>query len=65
MTTKPKTRKAPAAKGAGVDPVFAAIAEHKVLIKESNRLEKSCNTVRDKAEKKYGEWITRPRWGRT
>ena len=32
MTTKAKTRKASAAKSA--DPVFAAIAEHKVLVKE-------------------------------
>ena len=61
MTTKRKTRKASAAKSA--DPVFAAIAEHKVLVKESNRLEKSCETARDKAERKYGEWIRTPKPG--
>ena len=58
MTTKPKTRKAPAP-----DPVFAAIAEHKALIKESARLEKSYRIARDKAEKKYGEWIMAPKCG--
>ena len=57
MTTKPKTREAPAA---AIDPVFAAIAEHKVLTRESNRLEESCWTVRAEAEKKYGEWISAP-----
>ena len=56
MTTKPKTRKAPAV----IDPVFAAISEHKVLTRESNRLEESCWTVRAEAEKKYGEWISAP-----
>src|ERR1700730_8172900 len=60
MTTKPKTTKAPAANGAKLDPIFAAIAEHKMLIKESNRLEKSCCTARDKAEKIHGEWIRAP-----
>jgi hypothetical protein len=53
MTTKPKTRKASAA----IDPVFAAIAEHKALMRESRRLEKSCAIERDKAEKEHGEWI--------
>ena len=57
MTTKPKARKAAAANGVELDPVFAAIAEHKVLIKESNRLEKSYSIARGKAEKKHGwEW---------
>jgi hypothetical protein len=51
MTTKPKTRKAPAANGAELDPVFAAITEHKVLIKESDRLEDSFMTAMAKAEK--------------
>jgi hypothetical protein len=55
MTTKQKTRKAPA-NGAEVDPALAAIAEHKALIKESSRLEESCSAARAKAERKYGEW---------
>jgi hypothetical protein len=38
MTTKPRTRKAAAADGAELDPVFAAIAEHKMLSRESGRL---------------------------
>jgi hypothetical protein len=54
MTTKPKARKTPVAK---IDPVFAAIAEHKTLTLESARLEKSYRTARAKAEKKHGEWI--------
>jgi hypothetical protein len=54
MATKPKTSKVPAP---AIDPVFAAISEHKALTKESNRLEKNCDTARDKAEKRYGEWI--------
>ena len=37
-----------------IDPVFAAVSEHKALIKESNRLEKSFNTAMAKAEKKHG-----------
>lgn len=40
-----------------IDPVFAAIAEHKTRTKESNRLEAAACTARDKAEKKHGEWI--------
>lgn len=55
MTTKPKTRKTPAP---AIDPVFAAIAEHKASIKESNRLERSYRIARGKAEKKHGEWIS-------
>ena len=51
MTTKPETRKAPAANGAELDPVSAAITEHKVLIKESDRLEDSFMTAMAKAEK--------------
>jgi hypothetical protein len=54
MTTKPKTSKVPAP---AIDPVFAAISEHKALIKESTRLEKSYGMARDEAEKKHGEWI--------
>jgi hypothetical protein len=54
MTTKPKTRKAPAANGADIDPVFAAIGEHKALMRESRRLEKSYRVAVDKAGKKYG-----------
>jgi hypothetical protein len=71
MTTKPKTRKAPTpginpklialarhkAAQAAVDPVFAAISEHKALIRESRRLEKSYRVAVDKAEKKYGDRI--------
>jgi hypothetical protein len=52
MTTKPKTRNAPAP----IDPVFAAISEHKALMRESRRLGKSCVIERDKAEKEHGEW---------
>src|ERR1700730_9890671 len=37
-----------------IDPVFAAVSEHKALIKESNRLKKSFNTAMAKAEKKHG-----------
>jgi len=50
MTAKQK-RKAPAAT---IDPVFAAISEHKALIRESDRLEKSCKSARAKAEKSMG-----------
>jgi hypothetical protein len=60
MTTKPKTRKAPVANGAELDPVFAAITEHKMLIRESNRLEAAARAARDKAEKTHGEWIRAP-----
>jgi len=56
MITNPK-RKAQAANGAGDDPVFAAIGEHKALIRESRRLEKSYRVAVDKAEKKYGDRI--------
>jgi hypothetical protein len=51
MTTKPKTRKAPAA---AIDPVFAAIAEHKALIREHTRCQNIFQTARAKAEKKHG-----------
>ena len=37
-----------------IDPVFAAVSEHKALIKESNRLEKSFNTAMAKAKKSMG-----------
>jgi hypothetical protein len=53
MTVKAKARKATAA---DIDPIFAAINEHNALIRESDRLEKSYNTARDKAEKKHGKW---------
>ena len=56
----PKARKAPAAP---VDPVFAAIAGHRALIKEARRLEDSCRTVRAKAEKRYGKWTRAPHSG--
>jgi hypothetical protein len=51
------------ANGAELDPVFAAIAEHKRLIKGSNRLEDSFRTARAKAEKRYGKWIRAPNPG--
>ena len=63
MTTKPKARKAPAAKCAEPDPVLAAITEHKGLIEESNRLKKRCKAARAKEEKKHGEWILAPKKG--
>jgi hypothetical protein len=63
MTTKPKTRKAPAANGAGVDPVFGAIAEHKALSKETDRLEESFRAAKAKAEKKNGKWTPAPNSG--
>lgn len=53
----PPPREAQAANGAGDDPVFAAIGEHKARVRESRRLEKSCKTARAKAEEKHGEWI--------
>jgi hypothetical protein len=59
MTTKPK-RKAPAT---AIDPIFAAIARHKALIKEAGRLEAAASAARSRAEKKYGEWIRAPRPG--
>ncbi|MGB6177211.1 MAG: hypothetical protein WBF43_12945, partial [Methylocella sp.] len=46
-----------------IDPVFAAIAEHKTRTKESNCLEAAARTARDKAEKKHGEWIVPRRSG--
>jgi hypothetical protein len=52
MTTKPKTRKAPAA---AIDPVFAAIAEHKALIMEYIRCRNNSHTARAQAEKKHGK----------
>ena len=63
MTTKPKTRTAPAAKRAELDPILAAIGEHKARTKESNRLERSYRIARGKAEEKHGEWISAPKQG--
>jgi hypothetical protein len=54
MTTKSKTRKASAANGAGVDPVFAAIAEHKALVREYIRCRNDSEAAREQAEKKHG-----------
>jgi hypothetical protein len=51
MTTKPETRKAPAAV---IDPVFAAIAEHKVLIREYICCRNNSEAARHQAEKKHG-----------
>jgi hypothetical protein len=55
MTTKPKTRKVPAANGAELDPVFAAIAEHKTRIKEYIRCRNDSEAAREQAEKKHGK----------
>jgi hypothetical protein len=63
MTTKSKTRKAPPANGAGVDPVFAEISNYKALIKESSRFEESFRAAKAKAEKKYGKWTPAPNSG--
>jgi hypothetical protein len=60
---KPKTRKALAANGAAIDPVFTAIAEHKALIKESDRLEAAARAARNRAEKRHGKWIRAPKPG--
>jgi hypothetical protein len=51
MTTKPKTRKAQAA----IDPVFAAISEHKALIREYIRYRNNSHAARAQAEKKHGK----------
>jgi hypothetical protein len=48
MSKKPETRKAP-------DPVFAAIAEHKVLIKEYIRCRNNSQAARASSEKKHGK----------
>src|ERR1700730_8645265 len=55
MTTKPKTRKAPPGNGAEPDPVFAAIAEHKVLIRKYIRCRNNSEAARSKAEIKLGK----------
>jgi hypothetical protein len=52
--SKPKTRKAPA-KAAAIDPIFAAIVEHKRLAMECRRLCRDARTARSHAEKKYGD----------
>ena len=46
-----------------MDPILAALTEHKALIKESRRLEKSYSIARGKAEKKHGEWTLAPKPG--
>ena len=51
------------ANGSEPDPAFAAIAEHKSLTKELNRLERSYRIARGKAEKKHGEWTPAPKPG--
>jgi hypothetical protein len=56
MTPKPKARKAPATNTA-IDPIFAAIAEHKALIKENDRLEGNYRAAVAKAEKRHGKQI--------
>jgi hypothetical protein len=60
MTTKPRTRKAPATDGAELDPIFAAIAGHKALAKEAGRLEAAARAARNRVEKKWGEWLLAP-----
>jgi hypothetical protein len=52
MTTKPETRKAPAAEP---DPIFALIAEHKALEKEWLRLVNELDEAKHEAEKTHGE----------
>jgi hypothetical protein len=54
MTTKPKTRKA-AVVAADIDPIFAAIAEHKAISKELwGRLYDALNEAEDEARKTHG-----------
>jgi hypothetical protein len=50
MTIKPKTRNA-----AAPDPIFAAIAEHKALVKEYVRCNNISAAARKKAEKRLGK----------
>jgi len=52
MTTKPKTRKAPAAEP---DPLFALIAEHKALEKEWLRLGDELENAELEAAKTHGQ----------
>src|ERR1700732_4468541 len=47
------------------DPIFAAIAEHKALTRESTELERSYRDAVDKAEKKYGDRIEHHRGNRS
>jgi hypothetical protein len=54
MTTKPKTRKEPASAPA-IDPVFAAIAEHKARAKEWGRLSSKLDEAWLEARKTHGE----------
>jgi hypothetical protein len=49
MTTKPKTRKAPAA-----DPIFALIKEHKAAEKERCRADEKRDLAQPEAQKKHG-----------
>ncbi len=52
MTTNPKTRKTPAA--VAIDPIFAAIAEHKAREKEWFHLYRKLDNAEDKAKKTHG-----------
>lgn len=54
MTAKSKTRKAPMAKRANVDPIFAAIAEHKARMKEESRLLDKLEEAEFGARETYG-----------
>jgi hypothetical protein len=51
MTTRPKTRKAPSR---AIDPVFAAIAEHKARAKEWGRLSSKLDNAQLQAAKTHG-----------
>jgi hypothetical protein len=51
---KPKSRKAPPAKAAELDPVFAAIAEHKALNKEWHRLDTKLDEAKFQAQETHG-----------
>jgi hypothetical protein len=52
MTTKPKTRRAPAAT---IDPVFAAISEHKARTKEWQRLYGKLDKAQLQARETHGQ----------
>jgi hypothetical protein len=53
MTTKPKTRKAPA-NGAELDPIFALIDAHKARTKEWSRLYSKLDNAREEFLKRPG-----------
>ncbi|WOJ89843.1 hypothetical protein RZS28_00570 [Methylocapsa polymorpha] len=53
MTTKPKTRRAPA-KSVAPDPIFAAITMYEDAVKEVSRLSKELNTLDTEGIKTHG-----------